>query len=142
MARRTSKPSEDDLNIPQSTGAVEFDASPDERGITDDNTSSGAFEMPTQTTFTQGYKPGDVTINYETPGPITVMASFIGDAERKVIEAKHAAVTVKTSEPEEDAQPEAEPEVPSDAAPEPAAEAEVEPASEPVAEPEHPAEGA
>ena len=132
MARTTKKASDDKLNLPQSTGAVEFDPSPDQWGVPDDNTSTDAFPFDAgATVMTQGYINTPTVVSYETPGPTTVMASFLTATEAKILDARHAAarsdVEVKDADPETepaDAEPQVEPE----SAPEVQAEPEAEPA--------------
>lgn len=91
MAPRKKAAAAEDLDIPQSTGAVGFDASPDEWGVTDDNTSTGAVEMPGVMTMTQGYLTDATVINYATPGPTVVTASWLTNAQKKVIESRMLA---------------------------------------------------
>jgi hypothetical protein len=100
MARTSKADAADDgLNIPQSTGNVEFDATPEERTQAANNTSTGNVEHPGEITVTQGYLNDPISVNVQTPSePVTVTASFLTDAQRKVVVAQHAAATGAASE--------------------------------------------
>jgi hypothetical protein len=81
----------DELNIPVSTGAVKLEAEP-ERTQPADNASTGAVKFdsePVETTVP--HYTEDVVVSAQTPGPVTVTASWLSKAEAKVVTAPEKA---------------------------------------------------
>ncbi|MGN6589500.1 MAG: hypothetical protein ACTHKE_04335 [Sphingomicrobium sp.] len=64
----------------------------------DNTTSTGAVPSPSAITVTQGYLNDPIVVTHRIPEPVTVTASFLSEAQRKVVVAKHQAVLGGLSE--------------------------------------------
>ncbi|MET4780814.1 hypothetical protein [Glaciihabitans sp. UYNi722] len=76
-----------EIETQQSTGAVEFRGYAVTSEQSADAASTGAVEHVAPGTTEVAHYTEDVVVNYETPGPVTVTASWLSDAQNKVIGA-------------------------------------------------------
>lgn len=98
----------EDFDASASTGAVKFDASPQESSVTLDDKSTGAVKMPKVEEVRVDYHAADAVVNVPTPGPVTMTVSwlpetkFVGPKDEKksavpspVADTKVVAATAK-----------------------------------------------
>ncbi|MDN4645365.1 hypothetical protein [Arthrobacter sp. PsM3] len=86
MARRTQE-KDTDLSLVESTGNVEFDASPVTTEQPAENKSTGEVEFDAAPVTTEiSYYTEDVIVRAETPGPVTVSFPGLPGVQNKVIE--------------------------------------------------------
>jgi hypothetical protein len=83
---------DDKIITPESTGAVQGPPETESWGVTDDNTSTGAVEYSAPGTTVVTHYDEPITVNYPTPGPVTMTVSWLPEeedvkAESKVVDA-------------------------------------------------------
>lgn len=89
MAKKSST---DDLNIPQSTGAVKFDGAPTTQEQPADASSTGAVEFQAPGTTEVTHYTEDVVVRATVPEPVTLTASWLSEDEEKAVRAAQAKV--------------------------------------------------
>lgn len=85
----------EEFDASKSTGAVKFDASPQEYSVVLDDKSTGAVKMPKVEEVKADYHGADAVVNVPTPGPVTMSVSWL--PETKVVGPKDEKKTADPS---------------------------------------------